>query len=179
MASIGSVLGALQLMKLKQIDMSLCFPELKSLLIAQSLRPAMLEIMSPSMNSKNSTERHTMKDVKESPHSEQQENDMEFSMQYQMEPGVWTRSKTFQTPTALSPASSIQKQENDPASKQVGGTHYQSMAISPSEYITKNNIPWYEGNAIKYISRHKAKGEKQDLLKAIHYLELAIKEHYE
>lgn len=76
-------------------------------------------------------------------------------------------------------ASSIQKQENDPASKQVGGTHYQSMAISPSEYITKNNIPWYEGNAIKYISRHKAKGEKQDLLKAIHYLELAIKEHYE
>lgn len=63
--------------------------------------------------------------------------------------------------------------------KQVGGNHYKQMPIQPFEYIQKNNIPWLEANAIKYISRHKGKGGKEDLLKAIHYLELAIEEYYE
>ena len=34
--------------------------------------------------------------------------------------------------------------------KQVGGDHYKSMAIQPSEFINRNNIPFAEGNAIKY-----------------------------
>ena len=34
---------------------------------------------------------------------------------------------------------------------QVGGDHYQSMTIQPSEFINKNNIPFAEGNAIKYL----------------------------
>ncbi len=61
---------------------------------------------------------------------------------------------------------------------QIGGTHYKDMPIQPGEYIVKNGIGWYEGNVIKYVTRHKAKGQKQDLLKAIHYLQLAIEEHY-
>jgi hypothetical protein len=52
------------------------------------------------------------------------------------------------------------------------------MAIQPGEYITKNNLGWYEGNVIKYVTRHKHKGKKQDLEKAIHYLQLAIEEYY-
>ena len=54
--------------------------------------------------------------------------------------------------------------------KQVGGTHYKSMVIQPSEFINRNNIPFAEGNAIKYLCRHKQKNQKEDLLKAKHYL---------
>jgi hypothetical protein len=58
--------------------------------------------------------------------------------------------------------------------KQIGGNHYKDMPIQPSEYITKNGLGWYEGNAIKYITRYKTKGGKQDIEKAIHYLELLL-----
>ncbi|QIG69454.1 DUF3310 domain-containing protein [Rhizobium phage RHph_N3_13] len=66
-----------------------------------------------------------------------------------------------------------------PKDRQVAGTHYKDMAIQPGEYVVKNGIGWYEGNAIKYLTRHKAKGQKQDLEKAIHYIELAIEHYYE
>lgn len=66
----------------------------------------------------------------------------------------------------------------NPKDNQIGGSHYKEMKIQPSEYITKNNIGWYEGNAIKYLTRHKHKNKKEDLLKAIHYIELAIQEYY-
>ena len=62
--------------------------------------------------------------------------------------------------------------------KQVGGDHYKSMVIQPSEFINKNNIPFAEGNAIKYLCRHKQKGQREDLLKAIHYCEMAIERDY-
>ena len=63
--------------------------------------------------------------------------------------------------------------------KQIGGSHYADMAFTPTQYILVNNIGWLEGNAIKYLSRHHAKNGKEDLEKAIHYCELAIKEYYE
>jgi len=56
--------------------------------------------------------------------------------------------------------------------KQVGGSHYKDMAIQPSEFIFKCNLNWLEGNAVKYICRHKQKHGAKDLDKAIHYLEL-------
>ena len=62
--------------------------------------------------------------------------------------------------------------------KQVGGSHYESMVIQPSEFIKRNNIPFAEGNAIKYLCRHKQKGQKQDLEKAIHYCQMAIDRDY-
>ena len=62
--------------------------------------------------------------------------------------------------------------------RQVGGTHYKSMDIQPSEFINKNNIPFAEGNAIKYLCRHKQKNQKQDLEKAIHYCQMAIERDY-
>lgn len=66
----------------------------------------------------------------------------------------------------------------NPKNIQIGGTHYKDMPIQPGEFITKNELGWYEGNAVKYICRHKMKNGKQDLEKAIHYLQLAIQEHY-
>jgi hypothetical protein len=52
------------------------------------------------------------------------------------------------------------------------------MVIQPSEFINKNNLPFAEGNAIKYLCRHKQKGQKQDLEKAIHYCQMAIDRDY-
>ena len=66
----------------------------------------------------------------------------------------------------------------DVYNKQIGGDHYQSMIIQPSEFINKNNIPFAEDNAIKYLCRHKQKGQKKDLEKAIHYCQMAIERDY-
>ena len=60
--------------------------------------------------------------------------------------------------------------------QQIGGGHYKDMAIQPIEFITKNNIPFIEGNIIKYICRWRAKGGVEDLKKARHYLDMLIDE---
>ena len=62
--------------------------------------------------------------------------------------------------------------------KQIGGKHYKKMKISPAKFIMENNLLFAEGNAIKYICRHKLKGGKEDILKAIHYLEMIIDRDY-
>ena len=62
--------------------------------------------------------------------------------------------------------------------KQIGGDHYKKMAIQPSDYIVKNKLGLYEGNIVKYITRHSVKGGKQDVEKVIHYAQLLIDEEY-
>ena len=62
--------------------------------------------------------------------------------------------------------------------KQIGGSHYLKMKIQPSELANKNNLPFAEGNAIKYICRHKYKGGKEDLKKAKHYIEMIEERDY-
>jgi hypothetical protein len=62
--------------------------------------------------------------------------------------------------------------------KQIGGDHYKKYLIQPSKFINDNKILFAEGNAIKYICRHQDKGKKQDLLKAIHYIEMIIERDY-
>ena len=62
--------------------------------------------------------------------------------------------------------------------KQVGGSHYKKYKIQPSRFINENKILFAEGNAIKYICRHRLKGKKEDILKAIHYLEMIIERDY-
>ncbi len=61
---------------------------------------------------------------------------------------------------------------NSALKKQVEGDHYKKYTIQPIEFITKNNIPFIEGNIIKYICRWKDKGGTKDLDKVIHYVEL-------
>ena len=65
----------------------------------------------------------------------------------------------------------------DPLARQVGGSHYKDFKIQPVEFIVANNIGFLEGNAIKYICRHRAKAGKQDIEKAIHYLEMVLAEY--
>lgn len=57
---------------------------------------------------------------------------------------------------------------------QVAGNHYKDLAIQPVEYIHANDIGYFEGNVIKYVSRWKAKNGIKDLEKAKHYIELLV-----
>jgi hypothetical protein len=63
-----------------------------------------------------------------------------------------------------------------PIEKQVGGSHYQ-LPIQPIDYIVKNNLGYREGNVIKYVTRHKDKNGAEDIKKAIHYLEMILKDY--
>ena len=62
--------------------------------------------------------------------------------------------------------------------KQIGGSHYKTMKIQPSQFINDNKLLFAEGNAIKYICRHAHKGGREDLKKAIHYIEMIIERDY-
>jgi hypothetical protein len=62
----------------------------------------------------------------------------------------------------------------NPLDVQVDGNHYKSMRIQPVQFIHANNIPYLEGNVIKYISRWRSKNGIADLEKAKHYIELLI-----
>lgn len=62
----------------------------------------------------------------------------------------------------------------NPLDIQVGGDHYKRMGIQPIEYILANDLGFCEGNAVKYITRFKQKGGKQDIQKAIHYLQILL-----
>ena len=63
--------------------------------------------------------------------------------------------------------------------KQVKGDHYKRFIIQPAEFINANNLAYAEGNVIKYVCRHMFKGKKEDIEKAIHYLEMIIERDYE
>ena len=63
--------------------------------------------------------------------------------------------------------------------KQVKGDHYKRFIIQPAEFINANNLAYAEGNVIKYVCRHRFKGKKEDIEKAIHYLEMIIERDYE
>lgn len=61
-----------------------------------------------------------------------------------------------------------------PQSRQIGGKHYKKYNIQPYEFISKNNLSFYQGNVIKYVVRYLEKGGVEDLEKIIHYTELEI-----
>ena len=62
--------------------------------------------------------------------------------------------------------------------KQIGGKHYQTLKIQPSKFVVENKLLFPEGSVIKYICRHSHKGKKEDLLKAIHCIEMIIERDY-
>ena len=62
-----------------------------------------------------------------------------------------------------------------PQDKQVGGRHYRKMVIQPYEFISKNNLSFFQGNVVKYVCRYLFKNKIEDLEKIIHYCQLEIK----
>lgn len=66
-----------------------------------------------------------------------------------------------------------------PASQtQVGGTHYANKPIQPVEYCQRNQLNFCESCVVKYVTRHREKNGKQDIEKAIHFLQLLIEIEY-
>lgn len=57
---------------------------------------------------------------------------------------------------------------------QVAGSHYKSKTIQPWDYIASNELGYFEGNIVKYVSRWRDKGGVDDLRKAQHYLQKLI-----
>ena len=55
---------------------------------------------------------------------------------------------------------------------------FQKYKIQPSKFVVENELLYPEGCAIKYIIRHRDKGKKQDILKAIHFIEMIIERDY-
>lgn len=62
--------------------------------------------------------------------------------------------------------------------QQTGGTHYQNLKITPIEYAMANNMNPCEFSVIKYISRHRWKNGKEDLLKAKDFIDMLIAYEY-
>ena len=67
-----------------------------------------------------------------------------------------------------------------PTENQVGGTHYKDCKIQPVEYIHRNGLGFLEGNIVKYITRHRTKGDGAlDILKVKHYADLILQLEYD
>ena len=60
----------------------------------------------------------------------------------------------------------------------VSPDYYARYDIEPISFIMRNQIPYAEGNVIKYTLRHDMKGGKEDIDKAIRYLEMIKEEKY-
>ena len=41
-----------------------------------------------------------------------------------------------------------------PQDKQIGWNHYKEFHIQPYEFISKNNLSFFQGNVIKYVCRY-------------------------
>lgn len=65
-----------------------------------------------------------------------------------------------------------------PLSTQVGGNHYKSLPIQPTEFCQRNQLGWCESNVVKYVARHRHKNGRQDIEKAIHYLQILLEIEY-
>lgn len=78
----------------------------------------------------------------------------------------------------LTPVKTEEKESSSALDKQISGDHYKSCGIQPIEYIHANGLSYLEGNVIKYTTRHSKKNGRQDIEKAIHYLELILEMEY-
>lgn len=61
---------------------------------------------------------------------------------------------------------------------QHGGSHYDNQSIQPVQYIHANGLDFFEGNVIKYVTRHRHKNGAEDLKKAMHYCQMLLEFEY-
>lgn len=62
--------------------------------------------------------------------------------------------------------------------QQIGGSHYKDFKIQPTHFSQVNGLNFCEANAIKYVCRHRNKNGRQDIEKAIHYLQILLELEY-
>lgn len=75
-------------------------------------------------------------------------------------------------PLFMSPS----QKESSTQLTQVGGTHY-LREIQPFDIVKAWDLGFFRGNVVKYVLRCTAKNEKEDLLKARHYLDHCIENY--
>lgn len=66
----------------------------------------------------------------------------------------------------------------DPEGIQIDGNHYKGDKIPLYEFLNQNNVNTMDGYAIKYAFRHRRKNKERDIAKAIHTLQLILKDEY-
>ena len=66
----------------------------------------------------------------------------------------------------------------DPEGIQIDGNHYQGDSIPLYQFLNQNNVNTMDGYAIKYAFRHRRKNKERDIAKAIHVLQLILKDEY-
>lgn len=57
---------------------------------------------------------------------------------------------------------------------QVGGRHYKHLKFETWDVIADWGLGYFDGNAVKYLSRWRNKGGVEDLRKARHYIDKLI-----
>ena len=62
-----------------------------------------------------------------------------------------------------------------PQYTQIGGNPYTKFPIQPYEFISKNDLSFFQGNVVKYVCRYQRKGGTEDIKKIIHYCQLELK----
>lgn len=67
----------------------------------------------------------------------------------------------------------MEKQNSSANDNQIGGKHYQTE-IQPWDFVSANNLCFFVGNIVKYVTRYKSKNGVEDLKKARHYLDKLI-----
>lgn len=66
----------------------------------------------------------------------------------------------------------------DPEGIQIDGNHYKGDKIPLHQFLNQNNVNTMDGYAIKYAFRHRRKNKERDIAKAIHTLQLILKDEY-
>lgn len=67
---------------------------------------------------------------------------------------------------------------DDPEGIQIDGNHYKGDKIPLYQFLNQNNVNAMDGYAIKYAFRHRRKNKERDIAKAIHTLQLILKDEY-
>lgn len=99
---------------------------------------------------------------------------------YQLEHYIYRKNEWLNTPTPPlnDQYAEIEQVRQSAWRKQEGGSHYKNLKIQPMQYALENKLDYAQANAVKYVTRHANKNGKEDLLKAIHNIELMIEFYY-
>ena len=73
----------------------------------------------------------------------------------------------------------MESESRDPLTYQVGGLHYRQYRYQPIEFFRDIHLDFCRANILKYLARWRAKDGVEDLVKALHYLQFALKDQEE
>jgi hypothetical protein len=63
---------------------------------------------------------------------------------------------------------------NETKESRVKSPNHYTKGIQPWDYIASNNMNYFAGNVVKYLTRYKYKNGMEDLLKAKEYIDKLI-----